>query len=341
MLPPHIISPLIMLMTKKKNHELDTIYTYRTLIPPTSTSRNVNYILGGDRATGSTDVEKLYTHAFSYVNKEEIDFIAIGGDVVYANAFPTCFIRYDMLFEEYRRVTMDLNKRLIPLLTVLGNHESFSIGFGVDISLIRNYKYYFTHRIGDEGTSKSSFYHEHHLGQHSLMLGLDSHVVNPHADQNNFIKASFNAAINTDARYQFFSMYHAPLYPSYRAVNGSEAVSGRQEWDAIFSQYNLSLAFENHDHLFKRTKPIYNGQVLNHVSPSSSHGVVYVGDGAFGVGRKAKTIEEVKHERPFLDKIESEYHVYLVTINATHNTLRAINPEGTLVDHFVRERRAS
>jgi hypothetical protein len=62
------------------------------------------------------------------------------------------------------------------------------------------------------------------------------------------------------------AVYHAPLYPSSRDPNAEPTSSLRALWEPIFNQYNLRIAFENHDHAYKRSYLIRNNTVHIYLS---------------------------------------------------------------------------
>lgn len=74
--------------------------------------------------------------------------------------------------------------------------------------------------------------------------------------------------------------YHVPLYPScfhedaYHFQSQEALDLSRKLLEPLFVQYQFKLCFENHVHKFKRSKPI--------------NGVVYIGDGSFGVDAVSK-----------------------------------------------------
>jgi hypothetical protein len=50
----------------------------------------------------------------------------------------------------------------------------------------------------------------------------------------------------------------------------------REYWAPLFERYGVQIAFENHDHVYKRTVPLRSG------APHAD-GVVYIGDGSWGM----------------------------------------------------------
>ena len=85
----------------------------------------------------------------------------------------------------------------------------------------------------------------------------------------------------------------------------------------------MHLAFENHDHAYKRTKPILNG-----VS-GVADGIVFAGDGAWGV--ELRTPDAT---RTYLQGTQARHHAFLVTISDTGRTIEAVDKAGVVFDSF-------
>lgn len=52
------------------------------------------------------------------------------------------------------------------------------------------------------------------------------------------------------------AIYHVPAYPSARSFTGRTQSMIRKHWVPLFEKSTMNLAFENHDHAYKRTYPI-------------------------------------------------------------------------------------
>lgn len=76
-------------------------------------------------------------------------------------------------------------------------------------------------------------------------------------------------------------MYHHTVYPSVVLQPGTVdyTISNQMfsEWRPLFDQLNVTLAFENHFHIYKRTVKVYDNK------PSKNRGTVYIGDGGLGI----------------------------------------------------------
>jgi hypothetical protein len=115
------------------------------------------------------------------------------------------------------------------------------------------------------------------------LVFLDTDHTNPiDGQQKDWLKHTL--AARNDGRH-LFPVYHVTAYPSLRAYGDKTQTRVREHWVPLFEAHNVKVAFEHHDHLYKRTEPIRNGKV----DPS---GVVYIGDGSFGLVRSNREIKK-------------------------------------------------
>jgi len=115
-----------------------------------------------------------------------------------------------------------------------------------------------------------------------------------------------------------------PLYPTHRPYDGDRSKDGRTYWGPLFDKYGLTVGFEHHDHVFKRSKPLKNNQVVD-------RGTVYVGDGTFGVDpRKVDPTP-----RWYNEKEGSIAHFWVVDVRPEGLSLKAIDEDGATVDAFT------
>jgi len=124
-------------------------------------------------------------------------------------------------------------------------------------------------------------------------------------------------------------VYHKPAYPSHRVQSGGvrQQVWSEQVlkyWVPLFEKYKVRVAFENDDHTYKRTFPLRNDKI----DPS---GIVYIGDGSWGVGkREPKTPEEVW----YLQQSAQENSAVIVTLHGPFLHFLMINDEGDIIDEY-------
>jgi acid phosphatase type 7 len=87
-------------------------------------------------------------------------FFAIGGDIGYANAFSSCYYRWDQFFRDVETLLVTPSGHMIPILTCIGNHEAESSLFDQKRSSAIDYIIYFSHEIGKSDSSRN-LYHYH------------------------------------------------------------------------------------------------------------------------------------------------------------------------------------
>ncbi len=93
------------------------------------------------------------------------------------------------------------------------------------------------------------------MGDNTLILCLDSNVVTPPTDQVPWIN---NMIAQANMQYKF-TIYHAPMYPTYRTMDTTECKITRDGFLPTFDAQNITISFENHDHAYKRTKRLKGG----------------------------------------------------------------------------------
>jgi hypothetical protein len=124
-----------------------------------------------------------------------------------------------------------------------------------------------------------------------------------------------------------FPIYHVPGYPSVRAFEASNSTEIRTHWAPLFEQSGIRVAFENHDHAYKRTFPMKAGQ-------RDSTGVIYVGDGAWGAAPRPIGRE---HKEPvsYLEKSRSANHGIFVTLDRRAARFEVVDTTGVVFDTLV------
>eukprot|EP01133_Synstelium_polycarpum_P019969 gene19969-23930_t len=110
------------------------------------------------------------------------------------------------------------------------------------------------------------------------------------------------------------------MYPTIRKYENSYSRAVREAWLDLFDQFSFQIAFENHDHAYKRTKSMRN-------SVPGLNGTVYMGDGSWGVHHRS-----VPATRWYQTITQSVNYVLVVEINQTDIGFKAISDEGYVFD---------
>ncbi|MEX0685713.1 MAG: fibronectin type III domain-containing protein [Balneolales bacterium] len=297
---------------------------FRTM--PDNADRPVRFAAGGDVRHNSEWMEHTNRQAMRY----EPDFILWGGDLSYADG------REDLLYRWYDFLDIMMNTlitpdgRVIPVIFGIGNHEVLPRRFRENLpeysqddehrKLIGPYYYSLFAFPGQPGYEVLDF------GDYLSIILLDSGHSNPiEGVQTEWLETAL--ADRQDVPH-VFPIYHVPAYPTVRDPNGASSVKVRELWVPLFEKYKIKVAFENHDHMYKRTYPIRNDTI-------STGGVVYIGDGAWGV----QTRDLGKHhEEPawYLKRASADRHFILSTVHGNNQHFLVIDEDGDIIDEYPR-----
>ncbi|MBO1317529.1 fibronectin type III domain-containing protein [Acanthopleuribacter pedis] len=272
-------------------------------------SETLRIVTGGDFGTSQL-VGRMFRGAASH----EPHLALLGGDIAYADGSLRNADRWDAWLKLWTENMITPSGYTVPMMLAIGNHE-VSARYGGDPKEAPFFYNYFA-QAGTQG------YFRRQLGDHTVVYVLDSGHTNAHGgEQARWLEKHMAAD-----RHQFknlFAVYHVPLYPSHRVYETKYSVLGRQHWEPIFSRYGLTAAFENHDHTYKRSKPLSNGKI-------DKNGVLYIGDGAWGRGDRGIDLVQ----RWYLDKVGSMRHYWLVEVAPDNVVYRAFDKQGKVFDVF-------
>lgn len=280
-----------------------TIYKFRTA--PDDLTHPIQFIIGGD-ADHST---KLFRKMNQTIVEKDPLFCVIGGDIAYAikttpfRFASSAFNRWISFLSIWKEQMITKEGRIIPLILGAGNHDIEK----EDSSL------FFTLFPFPEKHLYRSIDFEKYL---SLIL-LDTDHLDPiEGTQTDWL----NHVLSERERIPFrLAIYHEAAYPSYYPYHGTIPKKIRTFWCPLFDKYKITAAFENHNHAFKRTHPMTNGEV-------DSHGIVYFGDGCWGAPPR-KT-----NDMWYLAKRARKNNVYFVTLTEKEASIEAINLIGEVFD---------
>jgi hypothetical protein len=240
-------------------------------------------------------------------------FGLIGGDIAYDNGRLDAYQNWDIWLSRWESIMVTSEGHMVPMVLAIGNHE-VATSYGGAPEDAPFYMGYFA-----QGTGRSFF--SLTFGANLVIYVLDSgHLAFHGGDQRAWLD---QAMANHEGLTHHFAVYHVPLYPSHRQFMGEYSFVGRREWVPVFDKHGLDTAFENHDHLLKRTKRMKNGMI-------DPMGTMYLGDGCFG--RPPRAINE--YNWWYLDVARSTRHFWSVEVNATQAAYTAIGIDGTILDQI-------
>jgi hypothetical protein len=282
-------------------------FTFRTM--PRDASKPIRFVVGGD-AMGTLDMlGEWFDETSRQAAKQDPMFAVIGGDIAYANGSPKLVKRWYQWLAVWKKRMVTSDGRLIPLLVAIGNHEVQ--GQFQQTPEKAPYFYSLFAMPGQRGYNVLDF------GRYMSLILLDSGHTHPIAGtQTDWLSRTLADRLGVP---HVFAVYHVPAYPSVRAFNYWVSAKVRKHWVPVFEESGLDVAFEHHDHVYKRTHPIRAGKV-------DPRGVLYLGDGAWGV------LSRTPREDWYLAKTAGTRHFILVTIDGQNRSFLAIDSEGEIID---------
>ncbi len=301
--------------------EFERMYKFRTM--PERNYRPVRFAAGGDTRFG--DRFKATNHvAMQY----DPDFIAWGGDLAYADGLEERLYRWYEWFDRVRDDLITEQGRVVPIVLAIGNHDVIDHHYHGDedpTDEMRKEKGPYFYSLfafpGQPGYGVLDF------GNYLSLISLDTAHSNPiGVGQTQWLEEILQEREGTP---HIIPFYHKAAYPSHRVEVGGEPTQPfplqiRKHWVPLFEKYGVRVALDNDDHTYKRTYPLRNDLV----DPS---GIVYIGDGAWGVqARDPKTPEEVW----YLKRSARKNHAIIVTLHGAHQHFLMVNNKGEIIDEY-------
>lgn len=300
------------------------IERFRT--PPAELTRPVRFVSGGDTMHRREWFDAMNRAAGAL----DPDFAVIGGDLAYADGVNAT--RWVDWFRSLHQTLRTPDGRLVPLVVGIGNHE------------VRGH---YNGRVPQDAPYFYGFFAFPHAGKSSYALDfgnylsfvmLDSdHTQRIEGAQTEWLAATLAAR---DGQRFLFPVYHYPAYgttkrPKTGGLPSEHPISLkiRREWSPLFEKHAVTAAFENDHHAYKRSHPIREGR------RDDAAGVVYLGDGAWGVGTRPVATPE---EAWYLARSEARRHVFVVTLDPSGSaSVEAIDAKGEVFDKTTLSGRAA
>jgi acid phosphatase type 7 len=294
---------------------------YFNTMPENTINEPIRIAIGGDTMHEKDFLEKTNTQVLKY----DPHFVVMGGDMAYENGDSARVDRvYDWL-DGVKNTLITNDNRIIPLVVGLGNHEvaggyyspeKFS-GNDEDREKYAPYFYSLFAFPGHPGYNVLDF------GNYLSLFILDTEHNSPiEGDQTDWLSSELKK--RSGDFLHIVPVYHIPAYPSVRDFNGGRSVAVRRNWLPLFEEHGVKIAFENHDHAYKRTFPIKENRV-------NENGIVFFGDGAWGT--RTREIHDVD-QTWYLKSAASQRHFILLTLQGSHQQLTVVNEDGDIIDTY-------
>jgi hypothetical protein len=288
-------------------------FKFRTL--PSSLTRPIKFVVGGDAYFYLSILRKMNQQIASH----DPDFVVVGGDIAYTNSSRKLSIikgrgwelkQWRTFFQEWKSQMVTSDGRMIPIMPVLGNHDIKPTALNAKS---KDFLFYELFAFPEKGVS----YRILDAGGYLSLFLLDSgHSYHIEGAQTQWLKKSLSS--REPVAYKM-AAYHVASYPSVYPYRGSSAKKIRTQWSPLFERYHLNVAFEHHNHAYKRTYPMKGGKI-------DPDGVIYMGDGSWGVTpRKPKKLW-------YLSTALQSNAVCLVTLAQEKADIEAFDLEGEVID---------
>lgn len=283
---------------------------FRFRTAPADNREPLVFVSGGDVAIGGDAVR---THKVAAAQNPL--FAMIGGDLSYANGYEAG--RKVAFLREWHQHMVTPDGHLIPILAGIGNHE-------VSGGSTFHKRAPFFAALFDGLYQDGNTYNTIDFGNHLSLIILDTNHNSPmKGAQTEWFDKALAERAKVPHRLVF---YHVPGWPSHRDFKGTTETQVRETWAPILEKHRVPIAFEHHDHTYKRTHPIRDGKV------NPDGGVIYMGDGAWGVGvRSVKKPEDTW----YLAKSQSVHHCIRHTITGTRAEHVVLGHDGKEIDRVT------
>jgi hypothetical protein len=287
-------------------------YRFKTM--PRQLVREVRFAVGGDAYYyWGTEVFKRMN---LMIKAHDPDFYVIGGDLAYTIGKKRLLRgrgwelhRWQMFLRTLQRTIRGPEGRLIPFLPVVGNHD-------VKSNSSKPQMFYELFAFPEGGKAYRSL----DFGKYLRLVLLDTgHTTPIVGGQTEWLSQTLQTS---EAAYTF-PIYHVSAYPSYYPFLNKTSDLLRGHWVPLFEKYQLSVAFEHHNHCYKKTHPIKAGKI----DPT---GVVYLGDGSWGVAPR-----QPNSNLWYMEKVSSINSVYIVSLSEKGCTIEAKTSKGETLDQMV------
>lgn len=269
----------------------------------------VTFVTGGDMSTSekAQEMNRL-------VGKLDPMFALLGGDLAYANGKNVLLWHKWLNAWSENAITKD--GCIVPMVVAIGNHETgskLSSKLATQLGVPKNSQFFYSLFKLPGGRTNYAM----DFGDYLSVFVLDSGHSQDEKDQAQWLNKSLEDHEDVPTR---VICYHEPAYGTAKKAN-KEII---EHWVPLFEKHKVTVVFENDHHALKRTHRLKGGE-------KSDDGVLYLGDGAWGVGtREIKDRDERKH----LAKAEKENHIWQVTIKDGKASYRALDEDGKELDKY-------
>eukprot|EP01090_Pellita_catalonica_P003787 TRINITY_DN1345_c0_g1_i1.p1 TRINITY_DN1345_c0_g1~~TRINITY_DN1345_c0_g1_i1.p1 ORF type:complete len:590 (-),score=99.07 TRINITY_DN1345_c0_g1_i1:10-1530(-) len=252
--------------------------------------------------------------------------VLVGGDMAYANDMPTCYRRWDAWLAFWQQMMVSAEGMVLPIVPAVGNHEA---GWGMSKRDVAFYFRYFTgwyqdQEVQDNGMqgqghlyNSSESYEYYQVGDDALLMTLDSGMISSiGGDQLDWMKTVLR---ENGARKKKIALYHEPVYELYNGTALRVNDEMQDSWVPLFEEFNLTIALENHDHLYRRVK-----------TGILQRDILFIGGGAWGV--EVTELEENLDINSLIEKYALKNNFLRLNVSSTQIDVVAYDDFSNVID---------
>jgi hypothetical protein len=293
--------------------DLPRVWRFRTM--PEKLTEPLRFVEGGDM---------MHTRALADAMNRRMqqldpEFALIVGDLAYANG--VLGTRWIDWLQSWKNHSVGKGARLIPLVVGIGNHEVKGHYHGKSPD---DAPYFYSLFSLPENRS----YYGLDFGRYLSLIVLDTEHTEPiEGAQAKWLREAL--AARTGQQFLFVG-YHYPAYGTSKAPRGGlpidapRSIAIRTHWVPHFERYGPSAVFEHDHHNLKRTH-----RLRGHAR-DDEHGLLYLGDGSWGVRTRDVPSSEVAW---WLAKAEPRNHLWHIELLPEGTArLQAIDASGKVLD---------
>jgi len=300
------------------NLDIDREKIYRFQTMPADLSTPTIFVEGGDT---HPDNSELFEETCRQAALQEPHFTLLGGDLAYAARKNLISgkdqSRWVSWLTSYMNTMQTPSGRLIPLITTIGNHDVNGYYNQPKESAAAYYSLF--------PYLEDTTYRVIRFGNYLALYLLDTqHTCPIGGAQATWLKDTLSKDTKTKHK---FAVYHIPAFPSVRYFRLPHSTAIRRHWVPIFEQFGLHIAFEHHEHVYKRTHPL----IQDSFDPK---GIVYLGDGAWGAKPR---VPKKADGTIYLAKTVQATHFIKVELSSDKRQFWAITNDGTIIDQFIQK----
>lgn len=299
---------------------------FKTLPASLSGGKSVRAVVAGDIYQSPTSTPSLPRAILlaEDMRERDPDFVVVNGDWAYADGLEIYLGKWDQLLDFFTTQMTHSDGRVLPLLPVIGNHESTP---GDDTPASAPYFY------GFFDLPNNGAFHEVYAGDWLSFLALDSgHTVPDYTvdgEQTLWVAGRLAARSSTTHK---IPAWHLPYYPANRPITNN-LLSARNFLAPVLESGGVRTAFTAHTHLYHVTPRIASGAV---VSDDAETGVKYFGEGCWGAGiaTDLENSEAWWFGEAHTDDIKGR-HFHLVEFRESQLTIESVGSDGVTFDTYL------